>query len=176
MRDCCGEPMEARFFQYWAYVLRGIAMFRECLKRMTRASILHAACLKIINVWSGMLSAWSASRLFRSFSMQYVRALAQLSWRLAREDEQNNTLAHVIRAKVSFWRCRRTLMFPSPTTYSKQFTMADSIIQNGEAYGGLGTCRFEGFMWVLLFLPRPRGTSASLVVPTSWWCLPAYGE
>ena len=37
----------------------------------------------------------------------------------AREDEQNNTLAHVM-CKGFILRCRRTLMFPSPTTYSKQ--------------------------------------------------------
>ena len=168
--------MEARFFQCWAYVtLRGAAMIRACLKRMTRASILHAACLKTINMWSGMLSARSASRLFRSFPMQSVRALAQLSCRLAREDEQNNTLAHVM-CEGFIQRCRRTFYICFFNHIFEAFVTADNIIQIGEAYGGLGTCRVEGSMCVLLFLPRPRGTSASLVVPTSCWCFPAFGE
>ena len=34
------------FFQCWANVLRSAAMIHACLKRMTRASILHAACLQ----------------------------------------------------------------------------------------------------------------------------------
>ena len=55
------------FFQCWACVLRGTAMFRACVNRMTRASILHVVCIKIINMWSGVLSARSALRLFRSF-------------------------------------------------------------------------------------------------------------
>ena len=36
----------------------------------------------------------------------------------AREDEQNNTLAHVM-WKGFIQRCRRTLVFASPITYSK---------------------------------------------------------
>ena len=52
----------------------------------------------------------------------------------AREDEQNSTLAHVM-CKGFIQRCRRTLMFPSPTTYSKQlqwrtvlFRMAKRVV------------------------------------------------
>ena len=63
------------------------------------------------------------------------------------------------------WRCRRTFIFRFSNCIFQTITMADSIIQIGEACIGLGTCRFEGSMCVLLFLPRPRGTSASLVVP-----------
>ena len=177
--------MEARFFfQCWANVLRSTAMFRARLKRMTRASILHAACLKIINMWSGMLSAWSVSRKFRSFFQcsLFVRWHMFVSFGTfdfggngAREHEQNNTLAHVI-WKGFIQRCRRTFIFVSSNHIFQTFTTADNIIQIGEAYIGLGTCRFEGSMCVLLFLPRPRGTSASLVVPTSCWCFPAFGE
>ena len=66
--------------------------------------VIGVECVKVVSFFS---------------SKQYVRALAQLSCRLAREDEQNNTLAHVM-CKGFIQRCRRTLMFPSPTTYSKQ--------------------------------------------------------
>ena len=161
--------MEARFFQCWAYVLRGIAMFRECLKRMTRASILHAACLKIINVWSGMLSAWSASRLFRSFSMQYVRALA------AREDEQNNTLAHVM-CKGFIQRCRRTLFFVSPITYYKHSKRRTVLFRLAKCMMVWARVVLWVFLRLLLFLPGPRETSATLVVQSSGWCFPAFGE
>ena len=58
-------------------------------------------------------------KVFPFFSMQYVRALAQLFCRLAREDEQNNTLAHVM-WNGFIQRCRRTLMFVYPIAYSKQ--------------------------------------------------------
>ena len=90
---------------------------------MTPASILHAACLKIINMWSCVLSAWSASRLFRSFSMQYVRALAYV-----RVERFHSALP--THTDVSF-----------SNHILQTIAMADSIIQNGEAYGGLGTCR-----------------------------------
>ena len=106
--------------QTYCVVLR---MIRARMKRMTRASILHAACLKIINMWSCVLSAWSASRLFRSFSMQYVRALAYV-----RVERFHSALP--THTDVSF-----------SNHILQTITMADSIIQNGEVYGGLGTCR-----------------------------------
>ena len=121
--------------------------------------VIGEECIKVVSFFS---------------SMQYVRALAQLSCRLARENEQNNTLAHVM-CEGFIQRCRRTFIFVSSNHIFQTFTTADNIIQIGEAYIGLGTCRFEGSMCVLLFLPRPRGTSASLVVPTSCWCFPAFG-
>ena len=115
------------FFQCWPNVLRGAAMFRACLKRMTRASILYVVCVKIINMWLGMLSARSASRLFRSFFQcsMFVRWHMFVSFGTfdfggngAREEKQNNTLAHVM-WKGFIWRCRRTLIFVSSITYSK---------------------------------------------------------
>ena len=172
--------MEARFFQCWPNVLRGTAMFRAYLNRITRASILHVVCVKIIHVWLGMLSARSASRLFRSFFQccMFVRWHMFVSFGIfdfggngAREEKQNNTLARRFHSALPthFEICFFNHIFET-------FITVDSIIQIGEAYDGLGTHRFEGFMWDLLFLPMPRGTSASLVVPTSCWCFPAFGE
>ena len=65
--------------------------------------VIGKECIKVVSFFS---------------SKQYVRALAQLSCRLAREDEQNNTLAHVI-WKGFIQRCRRTFIFVSSITYSK---------------------------------------------------------
>ena len=53
--------------------------------------------------------------------------------------------------------------------------MADSITQNGEAYGGLGSCRSDHLTGLRSKLPGSRKT-ATFLVPSLGWYFVGLGE
>ena len=55
------------------------------------------------------------------------------------------------------------------------FTIADSITQNGEAYGGLGSCRSDHLTGLRSKLPGSRKT-ATFLVPSLGWYFVGLGE
>ena len=85
----------------------------------------------------------------------------------AREEEHNNTLARVMWKGV-IQRCRRTLIFVSSIAYSKHL----QLIQNGEAYDGLGSCRSDNLTW----LQNSSRKTATFIVPSSGWFFLSFGE